>query len=155
MSWILDKFITPFKGYIYGGLLVAILLLCAYAKHYINTEIEAAYNNGYNKAVVEQQQVQLQYTLEYAKEIRDAAQQHQKDINTISNLHSTISGLQVDVPEYSCSSSTGTSESGDKGSRIFPNKIQTAFDNFTAGVAQLILECDQLNVNAIEVNGVK
>lgn len=86
----------------------------------------------------------------YAQDITKRIEQHDKDQITINNLSRKLDGMQH-IPITSCEQARNSNtESG-----IFFKQLDTAFGKLQEGVRLLITRCDQLNIDAISINGDK
>jgi len=86
--------------------------------------------------------------IEYAKELKKREEQHAKDQRTINDLSNKLNGMQY-IPITTCTRERDSSR--DNG--LFYKQLDKAFEHLQAGVRLLIQRCDQLNIDAISING--
>jgi len=86
--------------------------------------------------------------IEYAKELNKRGEQLAKNQTIINTLSRKLDGMQH-LPITTCE----TYRSGTSG--IFLKQLDTAFGHLQEGVKLLIRRCDQLNIDAISINGVQ
>lgn len=103
---------------------------------------------GYDKATQEQKDEQRKGLLAYAERITQAGEQHEKDQVTINRLASESSRMRIKFPV--CKPSV--EENPDRGFRILSDGVEQGFDELQAKAGELMLRCDQLNIDAIEAN---
>lgn len=84
--------------------------------------------------------------IEYAKELTKKEEQHGKDQTTINTLRSKLDGMQH-IPVTTCKAY----RSGTSG--VFLKQLDEAFGHLQEGVKLLVGRCDQLNIDAISING--
>lgn len=103
---------------------------------------------GYEKATQEQKDEQRKGLLAYAERITQAGEQHEKDQDTINHLASESSRMRIKFPV--CKSPVEENPNG--GSWSLPNRVEQDFADLQAKAGELMLRCDQLNIDAIEAN---
>ncbi len=107
--------------------------------------------NGYKRCQLEHSQANQAEYVRQAKKIQEAAKQHENDTATIDNLARELNKrmrVKITCP-------TPPQGDQDGGSRAFSEKVDGAFGRLQSGVDELVLRCDQLNVDAIEANKVR
>lgn len=104
------------------------------------------YEWGASNAREEQAMKDRDGYIEYAKELTKKDEQHAKDQRTINDLSSKLAGMQ-NLPSTSCEAY----RSGANG--VFFKQLDEAFGHLQEGVKLLISRCDQLNIDAISING--
>lgn len=105
-------------------------------------------------AVNAQLQRQQKLMADRAEQIRLAGEQHALDQLTITRLGNQLAGVRVHVP-VSCGPVPGTSQASTDSNGtggILSERVDAAFTELQAGVGQLVQRCDQLNIDAIQVN---
>lgn len=100
----------------------------------------------YDKATQEQKEEQRKGLLAYAERITQAGEQHDKDQDTINRLSANRVRIKFPV----CKPPVEENTNG--GCGILPDRVEQGFDEFQAKAGELMLRCDQLNIDAIEAN---
>lgn len=77
--------------------------------------------------------------------------QHATDQATINFLAAESGSMQVHIPTHRCGNTKGTADQ-DRSAGVLSNRVDEAFANLQAGVGRLIQRCDQLNIDAIQLN---
>jgi len=87
--------------------------------------------------------------------IRLAEEQHATDQITITRLGNQLAGVRIHIPSVSCDPVPGISQTAahsNGAGGILSERVDAAFAQLQSGVGQLVQRCDQLNIDAIQVN---
>lgn len=126
---------------------VAIIALALYGLYW------SIDNGGYERGIEEMtgkyREAEIKRDKEQAERIKTAQEKHDADQKTIARLAADARRVRVNFPD--CSAIT-SSEGADGGSRIFQQRIDSAFGKFQQGLEELVLRCDQLNIDSIRAN---
>ena len=106
-------------------------------------------------AVVQNQMIENQkLAAAHAAQITTAETQHAKDQLTLNTMRDQLDRVRIHIPIGGCAMSE-TSQAGsnpDGTTRILSERVDAAFADLQAGVGRLTARCDQLNIDAIQVN---
>ena len=84
------------------------------------------------------------------EQLKLAGEQHAKDQTTINTLRDPAGRVRVVFPR--CGEDAPTEENTDGRAGALSGQVDRAFAEFQEEVGRLVFRCDQLNVDAIEVN---
>lgn len=126
-------------------LVVTAILLAVYGSY---SYVE---NKGYNRAKAEMEAVDNLKLKDHIEKLKQAGEQHEKDQSTINRLSVESSRLRVKFPVCNSSSEENT----DGGTRILSDRMEQGFAELQGKVGEMMLRCDQLNIDAIESNKVQ
>ena len=104
------------------------------------------YQWGASNAREDQAMKDRDTAIAYAEEIKNKEEQHDKDQTTINTLRTKLDGMQH-IPVTTCEAY----RSGTSG--VFLKQLDEAFGHLQEGVKLLVGKCDQLNIDAISING--
>jgi len=144
-----------------GEFVAAVIIACSasYGSWYVTSDhyekIIAQYQINADKAVQSQFALNQQLALIHADKIRLAEEQHAADQITITRLGNQLSRVQVHLARNDCGSvSGGNQTAADQNGRaeLFYEAADAAFANLQRGDDEDFQRCDQLNIDAIEVN---
>lgn len=127
---------------------IGALLLTAFVTWY-------ATSDHYQKQLVEVQldtaQAVQQELLKQQENIRLAGEQHAKDQTVINALRDRPERVRVVFPQ--CGGDTCGEENTDGRAGALSGQVDRVFAEFQEEVGRLVFRCDQLNIDAIEMNG--
>jgi hypothetical protein len=89
------------------------------------------------------------------KTIRDAGERHAQDQIAINSLTADVGRLQrIHIPtgRPPACRDDATGKNSDRETRLFSDKVDKYFADFQAETGRLIQRCDQLNIDAIQMN---
>ena len=109
----------------------------------------AAYAYGKHVEHLEMEEKATAGLLAYAERIVLSGVQNDKDQLTINNLSADVKRLRIKIPAVCHEATTHTGGAG----RTLSDDMENALAEFTDQVGQLILRCDQLNIDAVRANG--
>lgn len=105
-------------------------------------------NKGYNRAMAEIEAIENAKLKEHIEKLKQAGEQHEKDQATINRLAGESSRVRVKFPVCKSSSEENT----DGGSGLLSERMEQGFAELQGKAGELMLRCDQLNIDAIEAN---
>lgn len=98
---------------------------------------------------IQRDEAQTAALIAYADKIKLAQEQHDHDQTTINDLHDTAGRVRIHLS--ACTGTSGKDQDGK--TRILPDRVDQLFADFQARVGGIIAKCDQLNIDAIRMNG--
>ena len=80
--------------------------------------------------------------------------QHAQDQSSIASLAFQLAGVQhvSGICSSAAAKADSSRKSANKASRVLPNRVDVAFAKLQDGVGKLIEQCDQLNIDARQLN---
>ena len=134
---------------IYARLIVCVAILLAAA--YCGYSLAA---NKYEREIAEitltQESAQKDIAVAYAEKLNVETVKHDENLQLINSLSRDIKRLRI-KPKSNCAATTPNSTDG--GSGLFPETTDRDFEEVDYELAELIMRCDKLNVDAIRLNG--
>lgn len=105
--------------------------------------------NGYQRCQTEHFEADKVEAIKQAQKIKEAAEQHDNDQATIDNFARELTKrVRIHVPVCP----TPPQGNQDRGGGVLSEKVDVAFGRLQSGVDEIVMRCDQLNVDAIEAN---
>ena len=150
---------TEWKFLAHVVVIVPIIAISIYGTWYVTSE-------HYQKIIAQEQvkedeiaRQQLEHlrllATEHAEKSRLVEEQHAADQITITRLGNQLAGVRIHIPSVSCGAVFGTSQTAadsNGAGGILSEQVDAAFAELQTGVGQLVQRCDQLNIDAAQVN---
>lgn len=108
-----------------------------------------AYRYGRNVEGLARDAKERDALIEYAKVVKSSGEQHAKDQDTINRLGRELGGVRIHLP--ACDPVAGAHQDGAAG--VFSARVDELFTDLQARAGELVQRCDQLNIDAIQQNG--
>lgn len=107
-----------------------------------------AYRYGRHVEGLERNDKEREGLIAYAQVIKSSGEQHAKDQDTISRLGRELGRVRIHLP--TCGENTATDPHG--AARVFSAGVDELFADLQARAGEIVQRCDQLNIDARQLN---